>query len=162
LEYTNDSRIFDVSSKQKIMEKILNQILSERGLQPRPHQVRNILDYSSPDKPHVAAIATAGGKTIMTAAKFELYYSCGLIKKDERVLILPADKTILRGNFVKQFDSFKPTKFTYCAVEDKMDLQDAIEAGVQVIIGLPQLIKDHTKLLKNVKWLVVDEAHRYY
>lgn len=155
-------RIFDVSSKQKIMENILKQILSERGLQPRPHQVRNILDYSSPDKPHVAAIATAGGKTIMTAAKFELYYSCGLIKKDERVLILPADKTILRGNFVKQFDSFKPTKFTYCAVEDKMDLQDAIEAGVQVIIGLPQLIKDHTKLLKDVKWLVVDEAHKWY
>ena len=144
------------------MENILNQILSERGLQPRPHQVRNILDYTTPDKPHVAAIATAGGKTIMTAAKFELYYSCGLIKKDERVLILPADKTILRGNFVKQFDTFKPTKFTYCAVEDRMDLQVAIENGTQVIIGLPQLIKDHTKLLKNVKWLVVDEAHKWY
>jgi superfamily II DNA or RNA helicase len=144
------------------MENILNQILSERGLQPRPHQVRNILDYTTPDKPHVAAIATAGGKTIMTAAKFELYYSCGLIKKDEKVLILPADKTILRGNFVKQFDAFKPKKFTYCAVEDRLDLQVAIENGVQVIIGLPQLIKDHTKLLKNVKWLVVDEAHKWY
>jgi len=144
------------------MKEILNQILSERGYQPRPHQVRNILDYTSPDKPHVAAIATAGGKTIMTAAKFELYYSCGLIKKDEKVLILPADKTILRGNFLKQFDDFKPTKFTYCAVEDKMDLQVAIENGIQVIIGLPQLIKDHTKLLKNVKWLVVDEAHKWY
>lgn len=144
------------------MKEILNQILSERGYQPRPHQVRNILDYTSPDKPHVAAIATAGGKTIMTAAKFELYYSCGLIKKDEKVLILPADKTILRGNFLKQFDDFKPTKFTYCAVEDKMDLQVAIQSGIQVIIGLPQLIKDHTKLLKNVKWLVVDEAHKWY
>ena len=124
------------------MEDILNQILSERGLQPRPHQVRNILDYSSPDKPHVAAIATAGGKTIMSAAKFELYYRCGLIMKDEKVLILPADKTILRGNFVKQFNNFfyededctilKGEKsFTYCAVEDKMDLQVAIENGVQ-------------------------------
>ena len=158
------------------MESILNQILSERGLQPRPHQVRNILDYSSPDKPHVAAIATAGGKTIMTAAKIELYYRCGLIKKDEKVLIIPADKTILRGNFVKQFDKFfyedyedgkctilKGEKsFTYCGVEDKMELQMAINDGVQVIIGLPQLIKDHTKLLKNVKWLVVDEAHKWY
>ena len=147
------------------MENILNQILSERGLQPRPHQVRNILDYTSPDKPHVAAIATAGGKTIMTAAKFELYYRCGLIKENEKVLILPADKTILRGNFVKQFDTFfkdKPASFTYCGVEDKMDLQVAIEDGIQVIIGLPQLIKDHTKLLKNVKWLVVDEAHKWY
>ena len=148
--------------KTNKMKEILNQILSERGYQPRTHQVRNILDYTSPDKPHVAAIATAGGKTIMTAAKFELYYSCGLIKKDEKVLILPADKTILRGNFLKQFDDFKPTKFTYCAVEDKMDLQVAIQSGIQVIIGLPQLIKEHTKLLKNVKWLVVDEAHKWY
>jgi hypothetical protein len=95
------------------MEKILEKIFSERGFnQKRPHQYRNILEYTSPDKPHVAAIATAGGKTIMTAAKFELYYQCGLIKKNEKVLIIPADKTILRGNFVNQFDSFfeKPNK----------------------------------------------------
>jgi superfamily II DNA or RNA helicase len=147
------------------MKEILNQILSERELQPRPHQVRNILEYFSPDKPHVAAIATAGGKTIMTAAKFELYYRCGLLKKTDKVLILPADKTILRGNFVKQFDKFfkKGKKsFTYCAVEDKMQLIEAVENNTQVIIGLPQLIKDHTKLLKNVKWLVVDEAHKWY
>ena len=176
MEYTNSGCIFDPSSKQNKMKEILNQILSERGLQPRPHQVRNILDYVSPDKPHVAAIATAGGKTIMTAAKFELYYRCGLIKENEKVLILPADKTILRGNFKTQFDKFfyedyedgKCTilrgekSFKYCAVEDKVDLQVAIENGTQVIIGLPQLIKDHTKLLKNVKWLVVDESHKWY
>ena len=155
------------------MENILNQILSERGLQPRPHQVRNILDYTTPDKPHVAAIATAGGKTIMTAAKFELYYRCGLLKKDEKVLIIPADKTILRGNFKKQFDEFfykdeectilnGEKSYDYCAVENKIDLMEAIGNNTQVIIALPQFIKDHTKLLKNVKWLVVDEAHKWY
>jgi superfamily II DNA or RNA helicase len=149
----------------KQMKEILDQILTERGLQPRPHQVRNILDYPNPEKPHVAAIATAGGKTIMTAAKFELYYRCGLIKQNEKVLILPADKTILRGNFKKQFDKFfekGEQSFTYEVVEDKVDLQMAIDNNVQVIIGLPQLIKDHTSLLKNVKWLVVDEAHKWY
>jgi superfamily II DNA or RNA helicase len=148
------------------MEKILEKIFSERGFnQKRPHQYRNILEYTSPDKPHVAAIATAGGKTIMTAAKFELYYQCGLIKKNEKVLIIPADKTILRGNFVKQFDNFfKDVKstFTYRGVEDKIELKEAIENDTQVIIGLPQLIKDHTSLLKNVKWLVVDESHKWY
>ena len=135
------------------MEKILNQILSERGYQSRPHQVRNILDYTSPDKPHVAAIATAGGKTIMTAAKFELYYRCGVLKKTDKVLIIPADKTILRGNFVKQFENFfekGEQSFTYCGVEDKVQLLEAIDNNIQVIIGLPQLIKDYTKLLKNV------------
>jgi superfamily II DNA or RNA helicase len=147
------------------IENILKQILSERGLQPRPHQVRNILDYITPDKPHVAAIATAGGKTFMTAAKFELYYRCGLLKKTNKVLILPADKTILRGNFVEQFDKFfeKGEKsFTYCGVKNKTQLIEAVENDIQVIIGLPQLIKDHTKLLKNVKWLVVDESHKWY
>ena len=148
--------------KTNKMKEILNQIFSERGLEPRPHQVRNILDYTSPDKPHVAAIATAGGKTIMTASKFELYYRCGVLKKTDKVLIIPADKTILRGNFKKQFDDFKPTSFTYCAVEDKIQLMEAIDNDIQVIIALPQFIKDHTKLLKNVKWLVVDEAHKWY
>ena len=158
------------------MKEILNQILFERGLQPRPHQVRNILDYSSPDKPHVAAIATAGGKTIMTAAKFELYYRCGLLKKTDKVLIIPADKTILRGNFKRQFDEFfyedyedgkctilKGEKsYNYCAVEDRIQLMESIDNNTQVIIALPQFIKDHTNLLKNVKWLVVDEAHKWY
>jgi superfamily II DNA or RNA helicase len=147
------------------IENILKQIFSERGLESRPHQVRNILDYITPDKPHVAAIATAGGKTIMTAAKFELYYRCGLLKKTNKVLILPADKTILRGNFVKQFDNFfeKGEKsFTYCGVEDRTQLIEAVENDIQVIIGLPQLIKDHAKLLKNITWLVVDESHKWY
>ena len=99
------------------MEKVLESILSERELQARPYQVRNILDYVSPEKPHVYAAATAAGKTFTTAAKFELYYKTGILKDKDRVIIIPSDKTILRGNFVKQFEGFfknKPASFTWC------------------------------------------------
>jgi len=144
------------------LEKELKQIFKERGLEGRDYQIRNILNYTDPQKPHVTAVGTAGGKTILSAARFELYYKCGLIKKNEKVVIIPADKTILRGNFKGQFDKFKPTSFTYSVVEDKIQLIEAIENNIQVIIGLPQLLKDHAKLLKNVKWLVLDEAHKWY
>lgn len=148
--------------RTKELEKELSEILKIRGLDEREYQIRNILDYINPEKPHVYAAGTAAGKTITTSGKFELYYKCGIIKPNEKVLILSADKTILRGNFKKQFDGFNPTSLTYCAVEDKVGLIEAVENDVQVIIGLPQLIKDNTKLLKNIKWLVVDEAHNWY
>jgi superfamily II DNA or RNA helicase len=147
-----------------MLDKLIT-ILSERGLQPRPHQLRNILDYTDPKLPHVAACATAAGKTVMTAGKLELYYQCGIIKPHEKVLIIPSDKTILRGNFLEQFDKFfsnVKSSFTYVGVEDKKQLKKSIDSNVQVIIGLPQLIKDHTNLFKDVSWLIVDEAHKWY
>jgi len=87
------------------------------------------------------------------------------LKDKDRVVILASDKTILRDNFHNQFEDFFKTKsasFTWCGVENKHELKNAIDDGIQVIIGLPQLIKDHTKIIKNVKWLVVDEAHKWY
>lgn len=149
----------------KNLEKKLENIFTIRKYNPRPHQVRNILNYLNPEKPHVTATGTAGGKTILCAARFELYYQCGFIKPTEKVLISASSLTILRDNMVKQFDKFfkdAPASFTYRGVENKNELEIAIKDGIQVIIGLPQLFKDHTKLLKNVKWFVVDEAHKWY
>lgn len=146
-------------------KKELDKIGKERGITFRDYQERNILNYLNPDKPHVYAAATAAGKTYTSAGKLELYYRLGLIKEHERVLIIPADKTILRGNFVKHFKSFfdkKEACFTWVAVENKTQLKQAIDDKIQVIIGLPQLIKDHAKTIKNVKWLIVDEAHKWY
>jgi superfamily II DNA or RNA helicase len=147
------------------MEKVLEKIYLERGLESRPYQARNILDYISPEKPHVYAAATAAGKTYTTAAKLELYYRTGLLKEKDRVIILASDKTILRDNFRNQFKDFfesKSASFTWCSVQDKHELKEVVDNGTQVIIGLPQLIKDHTKLIKNIKWLVVDEAQKWY
>jgi len=144
------------------LEKELKQILEGRNLEFRDNFKRNILDHINPKLPHVAAAATSAGKTYLTAAKFELYYKCGLIKSNEKVLILASSQTILRDNFLGQFDSFGVKSFTYCGIENKKDLDEAIKNKTQVLITIPQTIEKHASKLKNVKWVVVDEAHNWY
>lgn len=146
-------------------EKKLSKIFSERDLEPRDYQIRNILDYLNPEKPHVFAAATAAGKTITSAGKLELLSQLGLLKEKDRVIIIPSDKTILRRNFIEQFRKFfakKKASFTWCSVQDKVELKEAIINNIQVIIVLPQFIKDHLKHFKNIKWLFIDEAHKWY
>ena len=89
-----------------LQELVLEEIYSERGMDSvRPHIVKNIIgERIQPVKPHVSAIGTSGGKTWMTAARFELLYRMGYLGKDDKVLILGGDKDILRENFVEPFD----------------------------------------------------------
>ena len=154
----------------KKQRKLVEKIFTDRGFQPREHSVKNIIgEYLAPCLPHVTAIGTSGGKTFTTAARLEFLYSNGFIKKGEKVIILAADKSILRSNFFESFDSFfanKPASFTYCKVDDKHDLEFAIRTNVDVIITLPQTISTRSKLNKlsdfNFKWLIQDEAHKWY
>lgn len=146
----------------KNIETELKNILKVRKLEYRDNFKRNIIDHQKPSLPHVVAAATSAGKTYLTAAKLELYYKCGLIKKNEIVIILASSMTILRDNFVDQFDKFRIDSFTYRAIENKKDLQLAIKDKVQVLITIPQTINKHTELIKNVKWMIVDEAHNWY
>jgi superfamily II DNA or RNA helicase len=146
----------------KNIETELKNILKSRKLDYRDNFKRNILDHQKPLLPHVVAAATSSGKTYLAAAKFELYYKLGLIKKNERVLILASSMTILRDNFVEQFDKFGIDYFTYRPIENKKDLELAIKDKVQILITIPQTIEKHLKLIKNVKWMVVDEAHKWY
>jgi superfamily II DNA or RNA helicase len=146
----------------KNIETELKNILKVRKLEYRDNFKRNIVDHQKPSLPHVVAAATSAGKTYLTAAKFELYYKLGLIKKNERVLILASSMTILRDNFVEQFDKFGIDSFTYRPIENKKDLELAIKDKVQVLITIPQTIERHLKLIKSVKWMVVDEAHKWY
>jgi len=144
------------------LEKELKQILKKRGLQYRDNFKRNIVDYINPSKPHVLAAATSAGKTYLTAAKFELYYKCGIIKPTEKVLILASSLTILRDNFLGQFDSFGVKSFTYQSIEHHSELEQAEKDKIQVLITIPQTIEKYTDKIKNVKWIVVDEAHKWY
>lgn len=150
------------------LEKQLKSIFESRGLKMREHSSRNILNYVNPKLPHVAAMGTSGGKTLMTAAKYELYYSLGILKKNDVTIILPSDKTILRGNFVKQFQFFfkdKPASFSWVSVSNRKELNKAVSDKINVIIVLPQLLtKTNIEVLKGckVKWLVLDEAHKWY
>jgi superfamily II DNA or RNA helicase len=143
-------------------EKVLKEIILTRKLDYRPIYGSTILDKIYPEKPHVIAAATSFGKTYLIAAKFELYYKLGIIKPNEKVLILASYQTILRDNFANQFEQFGVTSFTYAIVENKNDLENAIKDKIQVIITIPQTIEKHANKIKKVKWLVVDEAHNWY
>lgn len=151
-------------------QKELEQIYKSRGFNVRPHAIKNTIgDYINPCSPHVTAVGTSGGKTILTAGRLEFLYKFGFIKSDEKVLILSADKTILRGNFFTQFNSFfneVGASFTYRPVASKKELNKAVKDGIQVIITLPQTIQDDTTLSSlsklNFKWFVQDEAHKWY
>lgn len=151
-------------------QKELEHIYKSRGFSVRAHAIKNTIgDYINPCRPHITAVGTSGGKTILTAGRLEFLYKFGFIKSDERVLILSSDKTILRGNFFTQFNSFfkqVPASFTYRAVASKKQLKKAIDDGIQVIITLPQTIQDDTTLSSlsklNFKWFIQDEAHKWY
>lgn len=156
--------------KKTLEELVLEEIFSERGMDGvRPHIVKNIVgERIKPLKPHVSAIGTSGGKTWMTAARFELLYRMGHLGKDDKVLILAADKDILRTNFIESFGSFfenKDASFVWRAVKTKKEMEQAIQDGVQVFITIPQsLNRSKLELLskQNFVWMVQDEAHKWY
>jgi len=150
--------------------KEVKSIFTERGLEPREHSVKNIVGkYLAPCLAHVIAIGTSGGKTYTVAAKLEFLYRFGFIKPNQKVMILAADKSILRSNFYESFNSFfenKKASFEYRAVHSKKELREALEDGVQVIITLPQTISDDNtlSLLSQFDWarLIQDEGHKWY
>ena len=153
-----------------LQELTLEKIFSERGMDSvRPHIVKNIIgERIQPVKPHISAIGTSGGKTWMTAARFELLYRMGYLGKDDKVLILAGDKDILRTNFVESFGGFfknKKASFKWRAVKTQKQIEKAIEDGVQVFIMIPQSL-DQPKLdlmsKQNFVWFVQDEAHQWY
>jgi superfamily II DNA or RNA helicase len=156
--------------KLKEQIKAVKSIFTERGFEPREHSVKNIVGkYLAPILAHVIAIGTSGGKTFTMAAKLEFLYKFGFIKSHQKVMILAADKSILRSNFYQSFDSFfeiKPASFSYRAVRGKKQLRQALEDGIQVIITIPQTIaEDNTlNLLSQFNWarLIQDEGHKWY
>lgn len=153
-----------------MIQKQVENIFSDRGFEIREHSIRNIIgDYISPSLPHVTAIGTSGGKTFTTAARLEFLFKYNYIKKGQKVLILAADKSILRGNFYEQFDSFfenVSASFKYARVRTKRELESAIKKDVDVIITLPQTIQKpkNLELLSklNFEWFIQDEAHKWY
>ena len=188
IEYKNFGRV-NISSyiyyvimrkdkyKMKTLEQLAEEVYTSRGYTDvRGHSIRNIIgQYIEPVKPHVVAIGTSGGKTWTTAAKIEFLFKNGYLKKGEKVLIVAADRTILQSNFITQFNKFfKSTdenscgdaSFSYRAVSNKKDLEDAITDDIDVIITIPQSINSKSKLdllsTMNFKWYVQDEAHKWY
>ena len=159
----------DMKEREK-QELVLKEIFSERGyVSVRPYIVKNIIgERIQPLKPHVSAIGTSGGKTWMTAARIELLYRMGYLGKADKVLILAADKEILRTNFIESFGEFfqnKEAGFKWRGVTTTKHIEQAIQDNVQVFITIPQsLNRSKLELLskQNFVWMVQDEAHKWY
>ena len=163
---------------KKTLEQLAEEVYTSRGYTDvREHSIRNIIgQYIEPVKPHVVAIGTSGGKTWTTAAKLEFLYKWGYLTKGvDKVLIFAADRTILQSNFFGQFNMFfKATEenpcgdasFTYRAISNKKELEEAISDNVDVIITIPQSVNSKAKLdllsKMNFVWYIQDEAHKWY
>ena len=144
------------------LEKSYETIIKERGLRELPYQ-RDFLTnpiYNNTTKPLVLAAGTSSGKTFMTLMMLQMFY-LNPKNKNKRSLILSASTTILRNNFKTEMEWFNPS-FSYCIVENKIDLENAIKNKCQVIVALPQSLNNNLGILPKVHKLILDEAHQWY
>lgn len=144
------------------LEKSYEKIIKERGLRELPYQ-RDFLTnpiYNNTTKPLVLAAGTSSGKTFMTLMMLQMFY-LNPKNKNKISLILSASTTILRNNFKTEMEWFKPS-FSYCIVENKIDLENAIKNKCQVIVALPQSLVRNYNILPKVHKIILDEAHQWY
>ena len=144
------------------MEQLYISLLKEKNLKnlPYSHDYLTNPAYQTPNKAVVLAAGTGGGKTIISILWSMMYYQNPL-NKGNLTLILPASKTILRENYSTELAKLNPS-FSWREVKDKAQLIEAINDGVEVIIGLPQTIMKNYTLLPKVDRFILDEAHEWY
>lgn len=139
------------------------QIIKEKNLTDFSYQ-RNFLtnpDFFKPNKPIVLAFGTGGGKTFTTIMKLDMYYSDKSNKKS-KTIIFPHATNVLKDNFTDSLEKYGNKSFDYFVVEKGSQLTKAFKSNKEVIIILPQVAIRHLSKLKQVEWMIVDEAHEWY
>lgn len=142
--------------------KTYKQIVKSKGLDEREHQKVFLTsgEFQNSRKPFVLAAGTSAGKTPMATMHLEMFYS-NPANKNKTTLFISASKTILRDNVHGFFKSFKPS-FSYSIVKDKETLLAALDRKAQVLVLIPQTVKNYYKLLPKVHTFILDEAHEWY
>lgn len=137
-------------------------LISQYGLNEVKEQKEFLTtpEFINPDKPVVLAGGTGFGKTFTAILKLIMFYSDDN-NKDKQIIILPSSTKVLRNNFGNSLSFFNNLPFTYCIANGKREFKNAVKAGCNVIIVLPQTLAGIEELPK-VEWLVVDEAHKWY
>ena len=138
-------------------------LIELKGLEEIPYQKEFLTNkkFNNNPKPVVVSIGTSGGKTLTTILKLELFYS-NKRNKNEKTIIIPSDKQILRDNFENELIGFKPS-FTFCISTNKFELEKSInDKNCNVIVVLPQTLIRNFKLLKKVHTFILDESHQWY
>jgi superfamily II DNA or RNA helicase len=150
------------TKNSKQIEELYLSLIKEKNLKNLPYSYDFLTNtaYQTPNKAVVLAAGTGGGKTIISILWSMIYYQ-NPFNRGNITLILPASKTILRENYSTELAKLNPS-FSWREVKDKKELIDAINDGIEVIIGLPQTIMKNYTLLPKVDRFILDEAHEWY
>jgi superfamily II DNA or RNA helicase len=145
------------------MVKTYNSIIKEKGLTEISYQKDFLTNgkFLTSQKPFVLAMGTSAGKTLTTIMMLEMFYR---IKgnSNKKTIIIPSTTIILRENFKKSLDKFKPF-FSYSVIKNKKDLIKATnDSKCNVIVSLPQTLNNNKNLLSKVDIFILDEAHQWY
>lgn len=142
--------------------KSYKQIVKSKGLDEREHQKFFLTsgEFQNSRKKYVLAAGTSAGKTPMATMHLEMFYS-NPANKNKTTLFISASKTILRDNVHGFFKSFKPS-FSYSIVKDKETLLAALDRKAQVLVLIPQTVRNYYKLIPKVHTFILDEAHEWY
>ena len=144
-------------NREEIYESIISQ---KKGINEIPYQKEFLVNNEEFTKPFVLAGGTSSGKTITTAIWIEMFYQNPL-NKGKRTLLIPASTTVLRDNMGDTFDMFEPN-FSYCVCRNGEELTASIESDCDVVICLPQTLKNSIPQLNHFHNFILDEAHQWY
>jgi superfamily II DNA/RNA helicase len=139
-------------------------LISKKGYDEREHQCHFLTsgEFESSILPYVLAAGTSSGKGPMAVMKLEDFYS-NPKNKNKCSVFISASKTVLRDNIHAVLKKFKPS-FSYSIVKDKKTLLAALDRKAQVLVFIPQTIKNknYYKLLPKIEMFILDEAHEWY
>ena len=143
-------------------EKEYKQLCKVKGYEIREHQKEFLTngEFDNSRKPFVLGAGTSAGKGPMTIMWLEGFYS-NPNNKNKKTLFVSASKTILRDNIHNVLKEFKPS-FSYSIVRDKKTLLSALDRNAQVLILIPQTIRNYYSLLPKMNNFILDEAHEWY
>jgi superfamily II DNA or RNA helicase len=138
-------------------------LIKEKGLTNYSYQEQFLTnpDFYKPVKPIVLAFGTGGGKTFTTIMKLDLWYS-NPENKGTKTVIFPHATNVLRANFAKSIAKYGNVPFSYCVIENSDQIEDTFNSECEVIIVLPQTLRNYLSKVSKIDWLIVDEAHEWY
>ena len=138
-------------------------LIKEKNLTNYLHQEQFLTnpDFYKPTKPIVLAFSTGGGKTITGIMKLDLWYS-NPENKGTKTVILTHATNVIRTNFEDSLEDYGNVSFSYCVVKDPSQIEDTFNSDCEVILILPQTLRNYLSKVSKIDWLIVDEAHEWY
>jgi len=139
-------------------------LIKEKGLTNYSYQEQFLTnpDFYKPVKPIVLAFGTGGGKPFTTIMKLDIWYSNPKNQKTKTVILTHATN-VIRNNFEEAIEKkYGEVSFSHCVIKDSSEIEENFNSDCQVIIVLPQTLRNYLNKVSKIDWLIVDEAHEWY